>query len=248
MTRQKDQKNRIRARMQKTGESYTAARRQFLARQPLLSAPEAAAAPPAAEQPKVRKGRAPKAVAPDYAALAGMSDAAIEARTGCDWKDWIGALDYAGAADWSHRAIAEHVRKEFGIDGWWSQTVTVGYERIKGLREVGQRRGASDRSFEANKSRTFAVPVAELYRAWADAKLRRKWLPVAGLKLRTATPDRSLRMTWSDGSSVELWFVAKGGGKSAVQIQHRKLASREAIAEKKAYWQERLDALADQLA
>lgn len=247
MTRQKDQKKRIRARMQKTGESYTAARRQFLARQPLRSAPEAAAAPPAAEPPKVREGRTLKAVAPDYAALAGMSDAAIEARTGCDWKGWVGALDYAGAADWSHRAIAEHVRKEFGIDGWWSQTVTVGYERIKGLREVGQRRGTTDRSFEANKSRTFAVPVAELYRAWADARSRKRWLPEAGITVRKATPERSLRITWSDGTSVELWFVAKGAGKSAVQVQHRKLPNREAIAERKAYWSERLDALADQL-
>ena len=83
--------------------------------------------------------------------------------------------------------------------------------------------------------------------AWADARLRKKWLPEAGITVRKATPERSLRITWSDGSSVELWFVAKGAGKSAVQVQHRKLPNREAIAERKAYWSERLDALADQL-
>jgi uncharacterized protein YndB with AHSA1/START domain len=245
MTLQRDRKKLIRARMRKTGESYTAARLRLLAKP--LPTPEPPAAPPAAEPPKGREGRAPKAVAPNYAALAGMSDAAIKASTGCDWTAWVGALDYAGAADLSHRAIAELVRKKFGIGGWWSQTVTVGYERIKGLREVGQRRGATDRSFDANKSRTFAVPVAELYRAWADARLRKKWLPEAGITVRKATPERSLRITWSDGTSVELWFVAKGAGKSAVQVQHRKLPNREAIAERKAYWSERLDALADQL-
>lgn len=254
MTRQRDQKRLIRARMQKTGESYTAARRHFLARS--RAAVDAQANPTAEPSPepspesapKARRGGAAKAQLRDYAALAGMSDAAIRAKTGCAWKEWVEALDYAGAADWSHRAIAAHVHEKFGIGGWWAQSVTVGYERIKGLRTIGQRRGATDRSFEANKSRTFAVPVAELYRAWADARTRKRWLPETGLTVRTATADRSLRITWNDGSSVELWFVAKGEGKSAVQIQHRRLASREAAEERKAYWKERLDALAERLA
>ena len=50
--------------------------------------------------------------------------------------------------------------EKYKVPGWWAQTVTVGYERIKGLRAVGQRR---DGTFEANKSRTFAVPLARLY-------------------------------------------------------------------------------------
>jgi hypothetical protein len=237
MTLQKDLKRLIRARMQKTGESYTAARAQILAKKPLSRtrtdspAKVAPPAPPAAT----------------FAALAGMTDAAIRAKTGCDWKAWVEALDYAGVADWSHRAIAEHVRTKFGIGPWWSQAVTVGYERIKGLREIGQRRGESDRTFEANKSRTYAVPVARLYRAWADARLRKRWLAETGLTVRQSTPERSLRITWNDGSSVELWFLSKGAGKSTVQVQHRKLASKAAADERKAYWSERLEALSEEM-
>jgi hypothetical protein len=237
MTRQIDLKLKIRARMEKTGESYTAARRQILAKRP------SAATPSAAPEPLSEPSREKL----DYAKLAGMSDAAIQERTGCDWKEWVGALDYAGAAAWSHRAIAEHVREKFGIGAWWCQAVTVGYERIKGLRAIGQRRGPTDSSFEANKSRTFAVPVADLYAAWADGRKRGRWLGEKGLTVRAGQPNRSLRITWNDGSSVELWFVEKGAAKSAVQVAHRKLASSTAAAERKRYWGEKLDALADRL-
>ncbi len=241
---EKDLKRRIRARMAKTGESYTAARARLVAKR--TTPAEGVEAPPAvtAAEPE-RLALPPAAAAVDLAALAGMSDAAIRAKTGCDWRRWVEALDYAGAADWSHRAIAQHVHQAFGIGDWWAQTVTVGYERIKGLRETGQRRSGD---YEASKSRTFGVPVAELYRAWSDGRRRKRWLLEAGLKIRTATPDRSLRITWPDGTSVELWFTPKGEAKSAVQVQHRKLGSREDALRRKAYWAERLAALAAHLA
>lgn len=228
MTRQKDLKRKTRARMAKTGESYTAARARLLAKRQ---------APPERPAPE-------PAPPPDYAALAGTSDAAVLAKTGCDWRKWVGALDYAGAADWSHRAIAAHVAEKYRLTDWWAQTVTVGYERIKGLRAIGQRRSGA---FEANKSRTFPVPVAVLYAAWADGRRRKGWLPEAELEVRKATPERSLRISWPDGTSVELWFTAKGEAKSAVQVQHRKLGSQEDAERRKAFWTERLAALAEHL-
>lgn len=235
MTRQKDFKRLTRARMRKTGESYTAARARLLAKRAPV-APEAAAeaAPPAPDETSV-----------DFAALAGMSDAAIRAKTGCDWRKWVAALDDKGAATWAHRDIARYVQDEFGVADWWAQAVTVGYERIKGLREIGQRRSGA---YEANKSRTYAVPVDELFAAWADARRRRKWLPETGVVVRKATAGRSLRLTWPDATSVELRFTAKGDGKSAVQVQHRKLASKADAEARKVYWAERLTALDEHLA
>ena len=55
-------------------------------------------------------------------------------------------------------------------------------------------------------------------------------------------------MTWNDGTSVEIWFVSKGAAKSVAQIAHRKLASRDDVEVRKAYWGERLAALEDLLA
>jgi hypothetical protein len=228
MPTNKDWKRLVRARMQKTGESYTAARAILLQK----SAPRRA----------VPRARAP---APDYAALAGMSDAAVKAKTGCPWARWVAALDRVQAHTWSHREIAAWVREKYGVTGWWAQTVTVGYERIKGLRAIGQRRGGS---FEANKSRTFAVPVAALFGAWHDERTRARWLGDFGLTVRKATPHRSMRITWHDGSSVELWFTEKGAAKSQVQVAQRKLPDRAAAARAKAFWAQKLDALRDVLA
>lgn len=142
MTQHKDLKRLVRARMKKTGESYTAARSQLA---------------------KKSKSKPAKV---DYAALAGMSDAAIKEKTGCTWEKWVKALDYHGAESMSHRDIAKLVHEKYKVGPWWTQTVTVGYERIKGLRARGQRR---DGTYEASKSRTFKVPVKTLFDTWSDS-------------------------------------------------------------------------------
>ena len=135
----KDLKRLVRARMKKTGEAYTAARAH------ITSKPRRSPARIAALT-KTRATRRPATTPVDYAALAGMSDEKLKEKTGCTWARWVPALDYFGAEKMSHGEIAALVNKKYRIDGWWSQAVAVGYERIKGLREKGQRR---DGTFEA---------------------------------------------------------------------------------------------------
>ena len=221
MTRDKDRKRIIRNRMRKTGESYTAARAQILSR-------------------SVRERHPP----PDLPALAGMSDESIAAKTGRTWREWVRALDDDNAASLSHREIARLVHTKHGIGEWWAQTVTVGFERIKGLRERGQRR---DGTFEANKSRTFSVPVYTLFKAWSDAAARRRWLDDVKPMVRTATP-KSMRLQWPDGTLVLVGFTAKGAGKSAVAVSHTKLRDKAASEQAKTYWTDRLNALASLVA
>ena len=81
MPTNKDLKRLVRARMKKTGEAYTAARSH------IVTKPKAAT----------------KSV--DYAALAGMSDEKIKAKTGCTWERWVYALDRKGAEKMVHRDI-----------------------------------------------------------------------------------------------------------------------------------------------
>src|SRR2546426_11385742 len=71
MPTNKDFKRLVRARMRKTGEAYTAARAQLLSKR---HAPAPAPTP------------TPLATAADYATLAGRSDAALKANTGCTWE------------------------------------------------------------------------------------------------------------------------------------------------------------------
>jgi uncharacterized protein YndB with AHSA1/START domain len=228
MPANKDFKRLVRGRMQKTGEAYTTARAHLLQRKP-----HAASTPSRAPAPS------------DYARIAGRTDAILKERTGCSWERWVKALDRAKAYTWSHREIAKHVHDRYKIPGWWAQTVTVGYERIKGLRAVGQRR---DGFYEANKSKTFAVPVARLYRAFHDKRTRGRWLPGVDLTVRTATRGKSMRITWPDQTSLVVGFLRTGNGKSQVAVQHGKLPDRDSAARMKQYWADRLSVLEDVLA
>ena len=226
MPANKDFKRLVRARMRKTGEAYTTARAQLLNKKH-VPAP------------------APVATTADYATLAGRSDAAVKAQTGCTWERWVKALDRVAAYTWPHRRIAQYVHEKYKVPGWWAQTVTVGYERIKGLRAIGQRR---DGAFEATKSKVFAVPLPRLYRAFSDTRTRARWLPNVDLTVRTATRNKSMRITWPDSTSVQLGFSRKGVSKAQVQIQHGKLPDRAAATRTKQYWAERLAALGNVLA
>jgi uncharacterized protein YndB with AHSA1/START domain len=212
MPKQKDLKRLVRSRMKKTGEAYTAARLQLL-----------------------KKSEPPP---PNYAELAGMSDASVSKRTGRTWEQWVGVLDRAGAAEKPHREIAQYV-SSLGTPDWWSQMVTVGYERIRGLRDRGQRRGGG---YEASKSRTFPVPVNVLFDAFANARRRRQWLPVK-VAVRTATPQKRMRVTWDDGTIAALEFMPRGSAKSAVAVGHQKLPDRSAVDSLKKAWSGYFDRL-----
>jgi hypothetical protein len=218
--------------MKKTGESYTSARAHITRKSATRKRTAAPAAPSAARNPK------------DYGKLAGMSDAVIKEKTGCGWAKWVKSLDYHGAEKMSHREIAELVSKKYKVPSWWTQTVTVGYERIKGLRARGQRR---DGTYEATKSRTFNVPVATLFDAWSNAGTRKKWLDDTSIKVRTSTAPKSMRLGMGDGAIVAVGFYPKGKDKSSVAVQHAKLPDRETANTIKQYWTERFESLADVL-
>ena len=213
---QKDLKRLVRSRMQKTGESYTAARLQL-----------------------VRKNKAAEP-APDYEALAGMSNAAIVKNTGRSWSEWVDVLDAARATEKPHGQIARYV-SSLGTPDWWTQAVAVGYERIRGLREKGQRR---DGAYEANKSRTFAVDVDTLFDAFANARTRNRWLTGVKPTIRTAKKPKTMRIGLDDGTLVVVGFYPKGEQKSQVAIQHQKISSKAEAEKLKTFWGERFEALA----
>lgn len=169
-----------------------------------------------------------------------IGDEALAAKTGRTWAQWLAALDADGCRAMDHKSIARHVHDRYAVGDWWAQMVTVGYERLAGLRARHQK---SD-GFAANASRTIAADLASLYKAWSDTRRRRRWLGDERLTIRTAAADKSMRITWSDGRThVDVNFYAKGPGKSQVAVQHRKLASARDVEKIKKMWGERLDSL-----
>jgi len=179
MTEHKSFKRLVRARMEKTGESYTAARANLLR----------------AEEPGGAAG----------SALA-TSDTTIRRRTGRGWEEWFALLDEWGAADATHREIARWVAAQQGVEplAWNAQAVAGSYELARGLRVVGER---SD-GFAITISKTVAVPVERLYDVFVDESLRGRWLFDGELRERTATKPKSrasIGATVRRGSTSTSW-------------------------------------------
>lgn len=173
-----------------------------------------------------------------------MSDEAVKAKTGKKWEQWFAILDKAGARDMSHKEIVKFLNAEHDVEPWWQQTVTVTYEKARGLRQNHEK---SD-GFQISVSRTVNVPLANLYQAVAKEKSRSRWLSEDGLEVRKATPNKSMRVTWKDGkSSLEFNFYPKGDGKSQVVVQHSKLADAKTAAKMKSFWGKALDQLREAL-
>jgi hypothetical protein len=133
------------------------------------------------------------------------------------------------------------IARYYKVEPWWTQAVAVGYERIKGLRERGQRLSGL---FDASKSRTFPVSKDVLYRAWSSATSRSKWLHASGYAVRSARVGKVIRFNWNDGTSVEATFVEKSPSKCTVTVTHSKLPSGDDAARQKTFWSENLDRLA----
>jgi hypothetical protein len=219
MTEHRSFKRLVRARMEKTGESYTAARANLLS----------------AEEPNRTDG----------SALA-TSDKAIRQRTGRGWEEWFELLDEWGAANRTHREIARWVAAKQGVEplAWNAQAVAGSYELARGLRIVGEK---SD-GFAITASKTVAVAVERLYDAFVDESVRKLWLPDGELRERTATKPKSARFDWGDSQTrVNVTFLAKAEAKSTAALEHRRLADAGEAERMKAYWRQRVAALKDVL-
>lgn len=188
--------------------------------------------PTTARKPSPRKAVLPK-----------ISDEAVESRTGRTWRQWFALLDKAGALRMSHKDIVAVLGKKDELSLWWQQMVAVTYEQAKGLRAKHEK----PQGFEFSRSKTVGAPVGEVYEAWGIARKRAQWLPGAKLTIRKATENKTLRITWGDGTNLEVTFAPKGAARTVVVVQHGKLPSARAAVAQKAFWGDALDRLAQLL-
>jgi uncharacterized protein YndB with AHSA1/START domain len=178
-------------------------------------------------------------------ATAPVSDQAVTRATGRGWAEWCRLLDADGAASMPHADIARLVHTKYDGGSWWSQMIAVGYERLRGLRVLNQKCSGD---FEVSRSRTIDAPIARVYRAWQSAAARRRWLADPAIAVRAARANKSLRFGWVDGKTRgEARFVDKGE-RTAVTVQHIRLADARAAEKMKKYWGAQLDALAAHIA
>jgi uncharacterized protein YndB with AHSA1/START domain len=184
-----------------------------------------------------------------------FSDESVRNKTGRGWDQWFRILDRWDATEKGHKATAAHLHEELGVDFWWAQTLTVQYERERGLRAVGQK---SDQSWQLTVQRTIDAPVAAAWDAFTTAEGWNRWfttkarvaLEVGGRysnadgdtgTFRRIDEGEFLRFTWDNpghcpGTLVEVRFTAKGPAKCTVGLMHSKIADEAGREDMKQGW------------
>ena len=223
MPTQKIFKTRVRARMTKTGESYTAARRQLLTK---------------AADPRER-GAANSTAADEPAAVAATPDGAMVSdermiqATGKSHAAWFALLDAWGATGHTHTETARWLSEAQGVPPWWTQNLTVAYQRTRGMRAAHQMRDG----YTISVSRTVAASTEQALEAFTDATLRSRWLPARSLRQRPTRAALTRRFDWFDPPSrVVVIVVAKDAAKSVVSVTHEQLPDATSAARLKDDW------------
>lgn len=228
MPTQKVFKGRVRARMAKTGESYTAARHQLLRK---AVAPFTEAEPAAASESGPPAGSEAEAL---------VSDEAMIRATGKSHEEWFAILDAWGAVERKHPQIARWLSEVQGTPPWWTQNITVAYERARGLRATHQ--NAAGFSFSVN--RTIGVGAGRLLAAFTDEADRRRWLPDAEMPRRPTRAANTARFDWLEPPSrVVVLVSARGDAKAAVNVTHEQLPDAASTERLKVAWRSWLDDL-----
>jgi len=245
MTRARALKQIIRDRAAKTGERYTTARRHVLnSRTPARQDPGT----PAPEPPSTPARQS-----------GAMSDARILEKTGHDLAYWFAVLDRFDAVEKGHTAAARHLYGELKVPGWYAQSITVLYERARGVRAVNQR---VDGTYEMSASKSIDAKSPDIVRTISDKRLRRGWLIdvdadlakalTAALDSATAKPftvradgQATFRYKW--GSTTVQWYITPTKtGKMAVVVANGKLADAGMLEQRRKLWRTALTALAAQ--
>ncbi len=190
------------------------------------------------------------------------SDEAVHKATGKSWDEWLKTLDQLGAKGMAHKDIVL-LLKEKGLveSGWWQQTITVGYEKARGKRVLGQ---TADAGFQVGVSRTLPIAADQAWALITKPAGRKLWLgDVARLKLekgvayetrdsttgeiRTVAEGKRIRLTWhptalKKASTLQLTLTPKGG-KTVLGVHQEKLSNATERKRMKEHWRQVLDAL-----
>ncbi|HEX3777297.1 MAG TPA: hypothetical protein VHV51_22645 [Polyangiaceae bacterium] len=170
----------------------------------------------------------------------GVTSDAVARRTGKSWAEWFALLDAAGAAELDHKGIVAVLAQRHGVGPWWQQMVTVAYEQARGKREKHE----AEEGFQVGVSKILELPIAKLFRFWAEPAERNKWLADDRFSIHKATASKSIRARWGRGvSRIDVDFLDKGAGKSQVTVQHNRIETSDAAEQMKAYWAKKIRAL-----
>lgn len=171
-----------------------------------------------------------------WVAAPDLDDATVIAQTGRSWDDWTDLILEGPGAGAGHTAVATWLQEQHGVDAWWAQGLTVGFERILGLRLPGQ---MPDGTFTVSRSRTVDVDPAHLRGVWEEQAARDALLDglSTGRLSRPGVkvPKFSLTRGDEDLGALSLSVTAVKG-RSKVVLTHDKLPDPDSAEQWKAHW------------
>ena len=192
--------------------------------------------------------------APDFA----VNDSSCLAVTGKTLPQWFAHLEQAGLASKRREAIAlMYDETGRGKDTWWATTVWVEFERARG---VVQRDGRPE-GYNLCCTTSFKRTPAEIYPFFSSEAQVAQWVdgwqgaltagasfacgPCQGTVGRIR-PAKDIRLAWQSpgfgATDVEIQFNEMGG-KTTVNIYHKRIASRDEADGLRRAWSGALDKL-----
>lgn len=194
--------------------------------------------------------------------IADVTDGAVEEATGEDWDGWFAVLDERGGEELAHEELVAALGEAGVESGWWRQKIAVGYERSRGLREVGE---TTDAGYQIGVQRTLQVPREQVWEFLVGPDGRDIWLGetralefepeeayetddgTAG-EIRTVADGERVRLTWQpadwDASStlqVTLSTPESGDDRTVLRFHQEGLADGEVREEMRDHWRDVCD-------
>lgn len=173
-----------------------------------------------------------------------ISNEAVVKATGRNWMEWFTLLDKAGARKMVHRDIARILHDRYlgtnsqkgGTNvatrgGWWSQMVTVEYERARGLRQVNEQADG----FLVAVHKTLPGSVIGLQKKWNEI-LKSK--PVAQKQL-VRLPSKTKRAMFryrANVGGVVVTFDDRGNGKARIMVETIRLPKKSLVEPARVFW------------
>ena len=164
----------------------------------------------------------------------------------------------------SHKEIVAVLAGPGGLsNGWWQQSVAIGYEQARGKRVVGQ---TSAGGFQVGVQKTLAIPAG---RAWdlltgeagraiwlgetEDLKFRKgeRYVTADGAwgEVRSVAPEERVRLTWCTpdlaGPSTLQVTLVPSGDRTSFRFHQERLSSLEERERMRAHWRAVLDRLTE---
>lgn len=181
---------------------------------------------------------APSVSSEGWAASPEHSDATVSAKTGRGWDEWVDLIDAGPGRHAGHAKIASWVADEQGVDPWWAQSVTVGYERITGLRLPGQ---MPDGTFSVSRSTSLPFDWAQIRTVLDDPSARSALIPAMVSTERSRPGAKAPRYSLTDPTTDTSLGVVQFRGEPTTSgcklvVTHDKVPHLQAAEAWKQFW------------